>query len=156
MEGEGEPAEIAKLKRDLRLLSEDAAATGEWLAAAMEASWAAAESLLDIDELADVLGERHRIIANDWQAALLSGLVAKLLRRAVDILDRIAFDPTHLRQDLAGTNVSAKRLYSAAEIVSHAADVLSDSAALDGDNERRWRVFRGRVRTLLTTSDAPR
>ena len=156
MEGEGEPAEIAKLKRDLRLLSEDAAATGEWLAAAMEASWAAAESLLDIDELADVLGERHRIIANDWQAALLSGLVAKLLRRAVDILDRIAFDPANLRQDLAGTNVSAKRLYSAAEIVSHAADILSDSAALDGDNERRWRVFRGRVRTLLTTSDAPR
>ncbi len=84
MEGSGEPAEIVRLKRDLRLTSDDAAATGEWLEAAMESSWVEAELLLDVPELADVLGERHRIIANDWQAALLSGLVAKLLRRAVE------------------------------------------------------------------------
>ena len=153
MEGSGEPAEIARLKRDLRLTADDAAATGEWLEAAMASSWAAAESLLDVRELADVFGERHRIIANDWQAALLSGLVAKLLRRAVEILDRVGFDPADLRKDLAGASVSAKLLYSAAEIVGHAADLLSDSAALDGDNERRWRVFRGRVRELVATND---
>lgn len=155
MEGSGEPAEMVRLKRDLRLMSDDAAATGEWLQDAMQASWAAAESLLEVRELADVLGERHRIIANDWEAALLSALVAKLLRRAVEILDRVEFDPASLRKDLAGDKVSAKLLYSAAEIVGHAADVLSDSAALDADNERRWRVFRNRVRELVASHDAP-
>ena len=155
MEGEGEPAEMVKLKRDLRLMADDAAATGEWLAAAMEASWAAAESLLDLAELADVLGERHRIIANDWQAAGMSSLVGRLLGRAVAILDRIEFEPADLRRDLAGTHRSARLLYSAAEIVGHAADVLSDSAALDGDNERRWRTFRSRVRDLLAASEVP-
>jgi len=154
MEGSGAPAEIVKLKRDLRLMADDAGATGEWLEGAMEASWAAAESLLDVRELADVLGERHRIIANDWQAARLSGLVAKLLRRAVEILDRVEFDTVSLREDLAGDNVSAKLLYSAAEIVGHAADVLSASAGLDADNERLWRVFRSRVRDLVASNDA--
>jgi hypothetical protein len=155
MEGSGEPAEIARMKRDLRLMADDAAATGDWLEGAMQSSWVAAESLLDVGELADVFGERHRIIANDGQAALLSGLVGKLLRRAVEVLDRVEFEPAALRKDLAGANVSAKLMYSAAEIVGHAADLLSDSAALDGDNERRWRVFRSRVREVVATSDAP-
>jgi hypothetical protein len=84
---------------------------------------------------------------------MLSSLVARLLVRAVDILDRVEFDPMALRSDLAGAHVSAKLLYSAAEIVNHAADVLCDSAGLDGDNERRWRVFRARVRDVMTAAD---
>lgn len=147
------PAEIGGLRRYLRSTSDDAAATAEWLQAVMESSWVEAELLLDIAELADVLGERHRIMANDWQAALLSGLVAKLLRRADDLLDRVVFDSDDGRRDPATVDLSAKVLYSAAEMVSHAADLLSDSAALDGDNARRWRVFRSRVRQLLTTDD---
>ena len=153
MEGESEPSEISKLKRDLRALSQDATETGEWLAAAMESSWSAAASLLDLSELADVLGDRHRIIANDWQAAALSSLVGRLLQRSVDILDRVDFSPAGLRRDLADQHVSAKLLYGAAEIISHAADLLSDSAGFDNDNERRWRVFRARVREIVTNSD---
>jgi hypothetical protein len=153
MEGTGEPAEIVRLKRDLLLMADDAEAIGEWLASAMEASWATAESLLDVRDLADVFGERHRIIANDWQAALLIGLVARLLRRAVAILDRVEFDPILLREDLTASNASANLVYSAAEIVAHAADLLSDSAGLDGDNERRWRTFRARVRELVEVAD---
>ena len=148
------PAEIARLRRDLRSTSDDAAATAEWLQAVMESSWVEAELLLDVPELADVLGERHRIIANDWQAALLSGLVAKLLRRADTLLDRVVLDSVDGRRDPATVERSAKVLYSAAEMVGHAADLLSDSAALDGDNARRWRVFRARVRELPTTYDA--
>ncbi len=153
MEGEGEPAEIGKLKRDLHVLTQDATETGEWLAAAMEASWAAAEALLDLGDLADVLGARHRVIANDWQAATLSSLVGRLLQRSVDILERVDFSPAGLRHDLADQHESAKLPYSAAEIISHAADLLSDSAGLDNDNERRWRVFRARVRDMITSSD---
>ena len=36
MEGEGEPAEITHLIRDLRTAGEDFVATGEWLANAMQ------------------------------------------------------------------------------------------------------------------------
>ena len=70
MEGEGEPGEIRHLKRDLRTFADDAAGAGEWLATAMQSSWDVAVVLLDIDELADMLGERHRIIANNWQGGI--------------------------------------------------------------------------------------
>lgn len=158
MEGEGQPAELGHLIRDLRATAEDYVATGEWLANAMQASWDVAASLLDIDELADVLGERHRIIANDWQAATMSSLVACLLQRAADILDHVDFAPAALRADLQARRVSVGRLYSAAELISRAADLSSDSAGLVHDNERRWRTFRDRVRAVVDSNgvvDAP-
>ena len=149
MEGEGEPAEVTRLKRDLRNVAEDLAGTGEWLATAMQASWDVAAVLVTIPELADLLGERHRIIANDWQAAGMSALAGRTLARATDILDHVDFSPAALRADLAGSRVTPRWLYSAAELIDHAADLLSDSAGLVLDNERRWRVFRARVRELV-------
>jgi hypothetical protein len=49
----------------------------------------------------------------------------------------------HSRADLAGNRVTVGRLYSVAEMLDHAADLLSDYAGLVHDNERRWRVFHG-------------
>lgn len=155
MEGEGEPVEISRLKRDLRTTADDSLATGQWLAAAMQASWDVAAALLDIDELADLLGERHRIIANDWQAATMSTLIARVLKRAVDILDRVDFSPATLRADLAGARRAPARLYSAAELIAHAADLLSESAGLVHDNERRWRTFRARVEEIVDVPTTP-
>jgi hypothetical protein len=152
MEGEGRPIEISNLIRDLHTSAEDYAETGEWLATAMQASWDMAATLLDIDELADVLADRHRIIANDWRAATMSSLIARLLDRAADILDAVDFTPAGLRADLAGHRVTPGLLYSAAELISHAADLSSDSAGLVHDNERRWRAFRSRVQAIV---DAP-
>jgi len=43
-----------------------------WLADAMQATWDTATALLAFPTLADQLGERHRIIANDWEAATKS------------------------------------------------------------------------------------
>ena len=149
MEGEGEPAEVTRLKRDLREAAEDLAGTGEWLAAAMQASWDVAAALLTIPDLADLLGERHRIIANDWQAAAMSALTGRILVRAVEVLDQVDFSPAALRADIAGSRVTPRLLYSAAELMAHAADLLSDSAGLVHDNERRWRVFRARVCELV-------
>src|SRR5215211_6861035 len=102
MEGEGEPAEITGIKRRLADLARQNEGTGKWLGDAMEASWAVAEQLLQFPELADVLGERHRIIANDWQNANNAELISHHLDRAVAILDRIDFTPAALRTDLAG------------------------------------------------------
>jgi len=149
MEGDDEPTEIMRLERDLREAAADALATGDWLAGAMQASWDVAAALLDVAELADLLGDRHRIIANDWQAANMSALAGRLLMRANDVLDRVDFSPAALRADLAGPRTAPRLLYSAGELVAHAADLLSDSAGLVHDNERRWRTFRARVEQLV-------
>jgi hypothetical protein len=148
MEGEGEPQEITKMKNDIRVIAEDYAKTGEWLAKAMEGSWAVAKALIENPFLADVLGERHRVIANDWQAAYLSSLVSELCDRAGEILARIGFTPENIRDDLRGARSYPAYLYSAKELIDHAADLASESATLVHDNERRWRVFRERVEQI--------
>jgi hypothetical protein len=153
MEGEGEPAEIRRIKRELRGVAEESDASGEWLSSAMEASWEVAASLLGVPGLEDLLGERHRIIANDWQAAEMSGLSGRLLARALEILERVDFTPSGLRADLGAGRRCASLVSSAAELVGRAADLLSDSAGLVHDNDRRWRVFRARVQELLEAAD---
>ncbi len=154
MEGEGEPAEITHLKRDLRACADDSVAAGDWLTAAMESSWAVGEVLFDIDDLADLLGERHRIIANNWQGASMVRLAGRILARAADLLDRIDFAPSVLRADLGRKRISAARMYSAAEMIDHAADLLSEFAGIVHDNERRWRIFRSRVQQVVAALPA--
>jgi hypothetical protein len=154
MEGEGAPTEITHLIRDLRAAAKDSLDTGEWLEQAMRASWDLAAALIDIDELADVLGERHRIIVNDWHAALMNTLIGRLLLRAVEILEHVEFTPASIRRDLAGPRLIPSQLYSAAELIGHAADLLSDSAGLVHDNERRWRTFRQRVLAAVAPPSA--
>lgn len=92
--------------------------------------------------------ERHRIIANDWQAAGLNSLVAQLLRRAGKLLEQVDFSPSALREDLSGSRTATAYLFSASELIDHAADLIADSAKLVHDNERRWRVFHDRVVAL--------
>ncbi|MFB0627277.1 hypothetical protein [Streptomyces sp. AB3(2024)] len=148
MEGEDEPAELRKLKREVGMLAEDTERGGAWLAHAMEQAWEIAGSLAAYPALADLLGERHRIIANDWQSAGLQALVARLLRRALDLLARVDFSPAALRADLRGERKAPDYLYSASELFDRAADLMAESATLVHENERRWRMFRARVREL--------
>jgi hypothetical protein len=145
MEGGGEPVELSHMKRDLRTMGDDSIEIGTWLASAMEATWDAAIALIGYPQLADLLGDRHRIIANDWQAASMCALAGRLLHRAVDVIDPIDLSPSAVREDLADARSDARFLHSAVELIGHAADLLSDSAGLVHDNERRWRVFRERV-----------
>lgn len=145
MEGEGEPSEITRLKRELRTMADDSSAAGDWLDTAMLSSWSVVPALFDIAELADLLGERHRIIANNLQGASTVSLVGRILSRAADLLEQVDFAPAALRARLADHHVAAGHVYSAAEMIDHAADLLSDFASLVHDNERRWRVFRARV-----------
>ncbi|MDD7968131.1 hypothetical protein [Actinomycetospora lemnae] len=145
MEGEGRPAEITAMIRELRTDAEGFAAGGEWLADAMRSSWKVAAATMEIDELADVLGERHRIITNDWLAAHMQSVTAHMLFRAAEMLEYVDFTPAALRADLAGARISPRRLHSAAEVISRAADLCCESSRLVHDNERRWRVFRERA-----------
>jgi len=148
MEGEGEPQEITKMENDIRVISNDYAKTGEWLAKAMEVSWDVAKQLTGNPLLADLLGERHRIIINDWQAAYLSSLISELCGRASDILNQIDFAPEKIRNDLRNVRSYPGYLYSAKELLDRAADLASESATLVHDNERRWRVFRERLEQI--------
>ena len=118
----------------------------------MQASWDMAIAVIKIDGLADMLGERHRIIANDWQAAHMNGLMSCLLDRAADILEAVEFTPAAVRADLRTGRSIGGRLYSAGQLISHAADVCSDSAGLVRDDERRWRAFRQHVTRLVSTT----
>jgi hypothetical protein len=149
MEGEGRPTEITRLIAELRTTGTDSIDSGEWLANAMQASWGVAATLIEIDRLAGVTGDRHRIISNDWQAADLSRLAGRILLRAADIVDQIDFSPSALRTDLAHNRVSPQRLYSAAEMIAHAADLISQAAGAELDSEPRWRTFRHQVKKLV-------
>jgi len=148
MEGSGEPVELTRLKRDLTTMADDAIETGSWLASAMEQTWAAALVLVDYPELSDLVGDRHWIIANDWQAAEMSSLAGRLVHRATAVLERVDLSPDVLRADLDGPRSSIGLTYSAVELLDHAADLLSDSAGLVHDNERHWRLFHQRVTEL--------
>ncbi len=154
MEGDDEPVELQHLKAELRSLAADSNAAGEWLDAAMRSAWQVAPMLFEVNDLADLLGERHRIIANNWQGASVLTLVGTVLLRAVDVLEQVDFTPSALRADLSAGKVAPGRLYSAAEMIDHAADLLSEFAALVHDNERRWRVFRARVEQVVAALPA--
>ena len=68
-------------------------------------------------------------------------LIGRMLLRAADLLERVDFTPAVLRADLAGDQVSVGRLDPVAEVLDHAADLLSDYAGLVHDNERVWCVL---------------
>ena len=148
MEGGGEPAEITRIKSELQTMAASSEQTGSWLAAAMAASWAMAEALLSYPQLADLLAERHKIIGNNWQNASTAQLIARYLRRAVSIMERVDFSPTGLRKDLAGARSAPAYLYAAAELINHVADLSAASSVLTHEDERRWRIFHERVEQI--------
>ena len=107
-----------------------------------------AASMLEFDGLADVMGERHRIISNDWLSAHMQSLIGTLLARSADMLERVDLTQAGVRAELAGSRVAPRRLYAAVEVISWAADLCCESAELVHDNERRWRVTRERTEQL--------
>jgi hypothetical protein len=87
---------------------------------------------------------------NDWQLVDLSRLAERILLRAADVVDHIDFPPSALRTDLAHGRTSPTRLYSAAEMIAHAADLISQAAGAELDSEPRWRTFRRQVEQLAS------
>jgi hypothetical protein len=156
MEGEGEPAEITRIKSELQTIAASSEQSGVWLASAMEASWGMAEALLGYPQLADLLGERHRIIGSNWQNAATAQLIGRYLRRAVAILERVDFSPAALRTDLAGPRAAPGYLFAAAELINHAADLAAASSVLTHENERRWRIFHERIEQITPSGQRDR
>lgn len=142
------PAEIERIRRELETAARDAQQTGEWLSSAMDAAWGVAEALLQFPALADLLGERHSIIAHDMQNSSMLLLIARQLNRAGDILERVDFTPPALREDMAGGRIVPAYVFSAAELIDQAADLAAESAVLVHRNERKWRVFSERLLSI--------
>ena len=155
MEGAGEPAEITRIKSELQTIAASSEQSGSWLASAMEASWAMAEALVGYPELADLLAERHKIIGNNWQNAATAQLIARYLRRAVSILEQVDFTPAALRKNLASARTAPAYLFSAAELINHAADQSAASSVLTHENERRWRIFHQRIEQITLPASSP-
>jgi hypothetical protein len=115
----------------------------------MENSWNAATQLLKIPTLKAVLGERHRIIINDWQATNLGTLISRLIQRSLLILEQIDFNPDSIRADIEDKRRYSNLLFSSSELLDRAADLSSEFTILVHDNERRWRLFHNKVQKLI-------
>ena len=153
MEGEGEPAELVKLKFELASLATEQDEAADWLDEAMQGSWAACEALIQIPPLADLLGDRHRIIVNNWQMASHMRLMARLLRRAAQLLAAVDLKTGGVRADLAGPRTSPRYVLSAAELLDMAADLSAQAGLLVHDSEPRWRRFHDRLAMIAPAKD---
>jgi hypothetical protein len=154
MDGEGEPAEIGRMKEDLERLAASLEQTGGWLGEAMDQAWQVLGALVAYPSLAGVLGERHQIVISDSLAAAMQKEIGRLLRRSLDLLAQVDFAPAALREDLAGAKVAPDYLLSASELLDRAADLLAESATLVHGNDRRWRLFSRRVGEILDQAAA--
>jgi hypothetical protein len=81
----------------------------------------------------------------------MATLAARNIDRSLAILARVEFVPAVLRADLAGERVAPRYLFSASEMLDHAADLAAQSAVLTHENERRWRVFHQRVEQISSS-----
>ena len=152
MEGGGEPAEITRMKSSSTPWRPPAEQTCSWLATAMRCFLGHGGSrCCRTRRLADLLAERHKIIGNNWQNASTAQLIARYLRRAVSIMERVDFSPAGLRKDLAGARSAPSYLYSAAELIDHAADLSAASSVLTHEDERRWRIFHERIEQVTSS-----
>src|SRR4051794_12675091 len=152
------PAEIERIRGELELTAQASRESAEWLATAMETARGVAAALLPFAALTGLLAERHSIIAHDRQNASMLLLISRQLSRAGEILDRVDFAPAALREDLAGSRIASSYLFSAAELIDQAADLEAQTAVLVHQNERKWRVFSGRVAEMtsgVTTDREP-
>ena len=141
MEGAGAPAELIGMKDDLRARASAGMQTGSWLTDAMKTSWESAAALLPGTQFADLLGQRHRIIANNMLAASVTKLSAMLVPRAVQIVDVGDFAPDSLPADLAGPRNSPHYLFSTAELLDRAADPTVMETTHTRDSEPAWRTW---------------
>ncbi len=63
-------------------------------------------------------------------------------------MEQVDFTPAGLRSDLASAHTAPAYLYSAAELINHAADLSASSSVLTHENERRWRIFHKRIKQI--------
>ncbi len=142
---EGEQAEVAQLRHDLKALAESFGRAGTLFSMNIESSADAAKPLIQKSPSTAVVSDRQKIIVNDWRAAYMGSMASRLIRRATDILDHVDFTPRSAKADERGRRYSPKYLSSASDLLDRAAKAADESAVLFHDNERRWLAFRQRV-----------
>ncbi len=138
-------ARIQAQKLALRALADDFATVSAWLARAAGSGWEAAKAVRQSLGLALALGEGQRLITKDWLAADMNALIAAMLRRSLNLLDRLELTSSAIEADLAGPRTYGRLLRRAAELLDRAATLACDAALLVGEFDQRWRAIRQQV-----------
>ncbi len=142
MEGGGEPAEITRIKSELQAIAASGEQSGAWLAAAMEASWAMAEALLS-----------YPSSPTSWPNGTRSSVTAGGTRLPHCSSHGSCAGPSRswnrsISRPAPCARTSPAYLFSAAELINHAADLSAASSVLTHEDERRWRIFHERVKQI--------
>lgn len=125
MEGEGEPAEIGRLRERLRGLAAEFERYAQWLGEKMEAAWPREASLLT-PELIDLAYSRHIVLMRTTLHGEKVAVAGRLIAAAERALSAGQFDPKTIR---GRREQMANLVHTAGLMLDAAASVLAEQAA---------------------------
>ena len=147
--------QIQTQKLALRGLADDYATISAWLARAAGSSWDAAKAARQSLGLALVLGEGQRLITKDWLAADINALIAAMLRRSANLLDRLELTTSAIEADLAGPCAFGRQLSRVAELLDCATSLARNAAVFVGEFDQRWQAIRHQVADAVALTADP-
>ncbi|WP_037066257.1 hypothetical protein [Pseudonocardia acaciae] len=137
MEGEGEPPELAHIRRRFTDLSRGWARSAGWLAEKMDAGWARERALLE-PELVDAARPRFAALTRTTAAAHAHDVAARLLDTSAAALSKLEFTPAAVRSQ---RRYAASLLRTAAWLATMAAGVIADEGATLGLSDPDWTAY---------------
>jgi hypothetical protein len=134
MEGEGEPAEIARLKVALAAQRDRCVSTGRWLDEKMQAAWQREARLLTA-EYADAAYARHMALMRTTLCASKLVVAGRLLGAAHAALAPREHAPAEVRADPQG---AGRLLRTTAWLMDAAAGLIAEQAVGLGASDPAW------------------
>lgn len=153
MEGEGEPAEIGRLRERLRGQGAECERYARWLAEKMKAAWPREAALLT-PEMIDLAYSRHIVLMRTTLHGEKVAVAGRLLAAAERALSAGRFDPATIRGE---REQMANLVHTAGLMLDAAASVLADQAAQLALADPDWtRYIEGLRPRLADRDDAAR
>ena len=149
------PDSVQAIVRALSALERDFGSVKDWLvSSARDACLAKEGAHVGLT----VVRDDHRVIARDWLAADMNGMIAWLLRRAIRTLMRMDLSPDAVRADILGARQYPVAMRAVAAILEHAALLALQSAAYVEGFNHQWLELRAHVavaNALCPLGEAP-
>jgi hypothetical protein len=137
MEGESEPAEIARLKAKLAGLRDTYMETGRWLEEKMDAGWQREAALLN-PEYADVAYARHMVLMRTTLSAAKMRVASRLIGAAHAALAPREHKPAQVRAD---PESAGRLLRTTAWLIDAAAALIAEQAGDLGASDPGWTAY---------------
>lgn len=93
-------------------------------------------------------GEQHQPGASSDGLLAVAANLSRYHREHEKYYSEVPLADAALRDDLASARTAPAYLYSAAELISHAAGLSAANSVITHDNERRWRIFHQRIEQI--------